>query len=92
MDDKAAYPGNLLEKIIIPSENYPSTKKKRETEYIEEVDNGLKCEKVYSRRKPFSKKSRKTVTPYAGTTEGIESLSVHWKYMRIPAYLEKEDI
>ena len=41
--------------------NYPSTKKKRETEYIEEVDNGLKCEKVYSRRKPFSKKSRKTL-------------------------------
>ena len=33
----------------------------RETEYIEEVDNGLKCEKVYSRRKPFSKKSRKTL-------------------------------
>lgn len=37
-------------------------------------------------------KIEEDVTPYAGATEGIESLSVHWKYMCIPAYLEKEGI
>ena len=40
----------------------------------------------------IQQKIEEDVTPYAGTTEGIESLSVHWKYMRIPAYLEKEGI